>query len=107
MEGFAATGSVIAVVQIAAEVTKLCAHYIRDVQHAREDIQRMQSKVSAVHDVLQKIDNLPGEHNDPAIKQCCNDPASIQRRLELSKKHKAMKRVGIRALRWFLTSYRK
>ena len=105
MEGVAAAGSVIAVVQIAAEITKLCASYIRAVRHAHDDIQRMESKVSALCRVLEKLENAPQlRDNATTITQCGNDLRSIQEKLEPSTKHKAMKRFGIRALKWPLTS---
>src|SRR5436305_12546614 len=101
MEGLAAASSVIAVMQITAEITKLCGGYIRDVQDACQDIQRMQSKASTLCDVMEKLRKSPQlQNHDAAIKQYCCDLKSIRDRLEPTKKRKAMKRMGIRALKW-------
>ena len=105
MERLAAAGSVIAVVQIATEITKLCASYICNVHHAHAEIQRMDSKVAALCRVLEKLEKTPQmKDNATAITQCGNDLQSIQEKLEPSTKHKTMKRFGMRALKWPLTS---
>jgi hypothetical protein len=105
MDGLGAAASVIAVVQIAAEVAKLCGGYIRDVQHARQDIQHMQSKASALHDVLERLRNSPQSNvSEVTIQQCSNDLKSIREKLEPKKRHAAIKRIGMRALKWPFTS---
>ena len=105
MEGLAGAASIIAVVQVAAEISKLCGGYVRDVKHASSDIQRMESKVAALCGVLEKIRKHPEmKANHAAIVQCGNDLQSIKEKLEPSTKHKAMKRFGIRALKWPFTS---
>jgi hypothetical protein len=105
MEGIGAAASVIAVVQIAAEVAKLCARYIRDVQHAREDIRGLQSKAVALEDVLGQINKSSHSNISQAtIQQCSDDLTSIREKLEPKKRHTAMKRIGMRALKWPLTS---
>jgi len=79
MEGLEAPGSVIAVIQIAAEVAKLCRGYLHDVQHARQDIERMRAEVSALHDVLERLNNSPQSNtNKAAVQQCFNDLKSLK-----------------------------
>ena len=105
MEGLAAAGSIIAVVQIAAEISKLCGGYIRDVKHARGDIQRMESKVSALCGVLERFEKAPHlSINDATLIQCSKDLRSIKKKLEPLTKHKTIKRFGMRALKWPFTS---
>ena len=71
MEGLGAAASVIAVVQVAAEVAKLCGGYLHDVQHARQDIDRMRVKALALHDVLERLNLSPQSNsNRAAIQQC-------------------------------------
>jgi hypothetical protein len=105
MEGLGAAASVISVVQIAAEITKLCGGYIRDVQHARGDIERMQSKALSLHDVLVRLSHRPqSKTNQAAVRQGCNDLKSTRDKLEPKKKHTVMKRVGTSAFKWSFTS---
>lgn len=105
MEGLAAAGSVVAVLEIAVEITRLCSGYIHDVRHASQDIQRLLSKVSALSDVLKKLQETAQLKDSGAIiVQCVNDLGSIKEKLEPSKGRRAAKFVGIRALRWPFTS---
>src|SRR5271155_812474 len=105
MEGLGAAASVIAIVQIAAEVAKLCGGYLHDVQHARQDIERMKAKVSALHDVLGQLNNSPPSNtNKAAVQQCFNELKSLREQLEPKKRHAAMKRFGVRSLKWPFSS---
>ncbi|KAL9578122.1 MAG: hypothetical protein Q9212_005922 [Teloschistes hypoglaucus] len=105
MEGIAAAASIIAIVQISEEVGKLCGTYIRGVRHAQKEIERLQKKALALHAVLKRLENEPHTSIDgKVIKNCCDELSSIKERLEPRKKQVAMKRFGLRALKWPFTS---
>lgn len=105
MEGIAAAASIIAIVQISEEVGKLCGTYIRGVQHAQKEIERLQTKALALHAVLKRLENEPHTSIDgKVIRSCCDELSSIKERLEPRKKQVAMKRFGLRALKWPFTS---
>lgn len=105
MEGVAAAGSVITILQITEEIGRLCRRYIHEVRHAQRDIHRLQSKASALHKVLTRLNNEPHSNIDAtAVQKCCKDLSSIQERLKPKTKHTPMKRVGFRALKWPFSS---
>ncbi|KAL8631125.1 hypothetical protein Q9189_003159 [Teloschistes chrysophthalmus] len=105
MEGITAAASIIAIVQISEEVGKLCGTYIRGVRHAQKEIERLQTKALALHAVLKRLENEPHTSIDgKVIKSCCDELSSIKERLQPRKKQVAMKRFGLRALKWPFTS---
>ncbi|KAI4117552.1 MAG: hypothetical protein LQ338_007532 [Usnochroma carphineum] len=88
MEGLAAAGSVLTILQVTEEIGKLCGRYIHDVRHARKDIERLQSKVSALHKVLTRLENASHPDIDAtAVQRCCEDLRSIKGRLEPKRMH--------------------
>ncbi|KAL8721438.1 MAG: hypothetical protein Q9225_001883 [Loekoesia sp. 1 TL-2023] len=105
MEGLGAAASVTALLQITAEVGKLCGKYMQEVRHAQKDIERLQSKVSALHEVLTRIHNE--SHSDmptATVQKCLEELRSIKERLEPKHRHIAMNRMGLRSLKWPFTS---
>lgn len=60
MAALGSVASIIAVVQIAGSVAKLCGGYIADVNDARQDIERLQKKAATLRDILQRV----AEEND-------------------------------------------
>lgn len=71
MDGLSTAASVIAVIQIAAEVANLCGGYIQGVKHARRDIEQMKAKAEALRNVLERLKNAPESNIDKvAIQQC-------------------------------------
>ena len=115
MEALGSVSSVIAVVQIAGSVAKLCGGYIADVKDARQDIERLQQKAAILRDVLQRL----AEENDgtklhprllsdnvlKSVNQCSQDLRRLQEKLQPKTRHKTMSRVGLRALHWPLSKY--
>jgi hypothetical protein len=61
MAGIGEAASIIAVVQITAQVVKLCGGYLSDVSDARQEVQQMHSRVSALHNVLEQAQRLVGD----------------------------------------------
>lgn len=105
MEALAGAASIIALVQITEEVGKLCGNYIQGVRHAKRDIERLQSKASALHGVLTRLnDKAQANIDSKAVQNCCEDLKSIKERLEPLRRHAAMQRMGLRALKWPFTS---
>ncbi|KAL8953429.1 MAG: hypothetical protein Q9222_000703 [Ikaeria aurantiellina] len=100
MEGLAAAGSVIAILQITAELVKLYGGYIRDVRHAPKEIERLQSKISALGEVLKRFKHRPDATLETSLQTCCEDLASLEARLKPTKRRSAMQRMGVRALKW-------
>jgi hypothetical protein len=113
MEALGSVGSVIAVVQIAGSVAKLCGGYIADVKDARHDIERLQQKTATLRDVLQRIaeannrtNRKPSNLSDNVLKsvdQCSQDLGKLQEKLQPKTRHKIISMVGLRALKWPLS----
>jgi hypothetical protein len=113
MEALGSVSSIIAVVQIAGSVAKLCGGYIADVKDARQDIERLQQKAAILRDVLQRMaeandrtDPKPRNLSDNVLKsigQCSQDLGRLQEKLQPKTRHKTMSRVGFRALKWPLS----
>jgi uncharacterized protein YicC (UPF0701 family) len=113
MEAVASASSIITVVQIAASVAKLCSGYILDVKDARWDIERVQQKTAILRDVMEKLAKIDDQtqakpvslpaHVIAAVHQCLQDLQELQGKLQPKSKHKAMRKVGWRALKWPLS----
>jgi hypothetical protein len=113
MAGIGEAASIIAVIQISARIGKLCGGYLSEVRDAKKDIERLQSKVLAFHDVLQNVQQTFGGSNParlPAlssvlkdVERCVNDLEKLQTELDPGRRQKAMKRIGLRALKWPFT----
>ena len=105
MEVLAVTASIIPVIQIIEEIVKLCGTYIRNVRHAHQDIERLQSKVLALQEVLTRIKSNPQlKTEQAAVKQCLKEVTFIKDKIKPEKGHAAIKRMGIRAFKWPFTS---
>ena len=113
MEALASVGSIIAVVQIAGSVAKLCGGYIADVKDARQDIERMQQEVATLRDVLQRMAEASDRKNPKplnlstnvleSVDRCSKDLGSLQEKLQPNTRHKTMSKFGVRALKWPLS----
>jgi hypothetical protein len=58
MDGLSAAASVIAVIQIAEDVCSKLQHYIWAVKGAKKNIERLKDEVLALHNVLEKVEDL-------------------------------------------------
>ncbi|KAE9371255.1 hypothetical protein N431DRAFT_376754 [Stipitochalara longipes BDJ] len=58
MDGLSAAASVIAVIQISAQVFDLCRTYYLNVKDARKDIQRLRNEVNSLQDILVNVADL-------------------------------------------------
>ncbi len=113
MEALETTSSIIAVIQIAGSVAKLCGGYIADVKDAGKDIERLQHKTITLSNVLQrmievdsKTKSQPSNLSDnvwKSVGQCLQDLKKLQEKLQPKTRHKSMSRIGLRALKWPLS----
>ena len=114
MDGLSVAASLVAVVQLSAQVFSLCQEYYIGVKQSRDEIQRLSSEVLAIHEILEKVsDLLEGPNgtklatlalldkkNGPA-QQCAAQLQAIKAQLE---PHEGMRKLGWRALKWPLKS---
>ncbi|KAF8533679.1 vegetative incompatibility protein HET-E-1 [Trichophaea hybrida] len=110
MDPLSLTASIIAVVQISKEILTLCGKYAADVKDAKADIESLTSEVTAFHDVLNKVKDLAEGPNAaelptlntliPTIEHSLSELKDLKTRLNPGKRRKAMKRVGLGALKW-------
>ncbi|KAF2258043.1 vegetative incompatibility protein HET-E-1 [Lojkania enalia] len=118
MDGHSGAASVIAVVDISAKVASLCFQYSVAVQDAKEDIGRLQQKVTDIENIVEKLQQLLDKQDksqlstvrtllDP-LEKCSQElkelETKLKAKLEPSVGRKAMQRFDIRALKWPLTS---
>ena len=110
MDGLSAAASVIAVVQISAEVNSLCQKYLVGVKHARNDIERLSTEVRALREILKRLEELVNSSSvmklsilavvneqGGLMKKCIQQLAGIKDKLEASGD---MKKIGLRTLKW-------
>jgi hypothetical protein len=113
MAGIGEAASIIGVIQITAQVVKLCGGYLSEVNDARQDIEQLRSKALALQGVLEhaqrivkdpKSGKLPVSNSAlESLKQCVSDLQLLQTKLDPGKRGKVMKRFGLRALKWPFT----
>ncbi|MCJ1421928.1 hypothetical protein MMC32_008295, partial [Xylographa parallela] len=107
-------GTILAIVELSATTLSCIGKYYVGVKNARADIQRLSNEVEGFHDVLQKVQELVQSSQATRLpistsftnvaKQSLLDITALEKRLNPSKKERIMKRVGVRALAWPLTS---
>jgi uncharacterized protein YicC (UPF0701 family) len=113
MEALGSASSIIAVVQIAGSVAKLCGGYISDVKDARQDIERLQQKTATLRDVVERLAKIGDQtktkpvslpaHVIESLRHCLQDLQKLQDRLQPKTGQKAMSKLGWRALKWPLS----
>lgn len=115
MDGFSGAASVIAVIDLSAKIASLCFHYSVAVKDAKKDIERLQRKVADLKDILEEMKQLLLDgRNDPRLsaahklegplKNCFLLLEGLKTQLDPGKTRKAMRRLGMRALKWPFTS---
>ena len=118
MDGLTTVASVMAVIQISGQVVSLCrTYYSLEVKDARSEIRRLREEVTALEDVLAKVVELA---DDPTIdevqvlklvnlaegpvQQCQAFLAALVAKLKKGQETDKMKRFGLRAMKWPLSS---
>lgn len=115
MDGLSALASVIAVIDASVKIASLCFQYSKEVKSAKEDIERLQRKVTDIKNVLERLNReRQGENRlsvtqklSESLKACLAQLEQLQAQLEPGepgKARKAMQRYGARALKWPFTS---
>jgi uncharacterized protein YaaN involved in tellurite resistance len=110
MAGLEEAANVIAVIELSAKVASACLEYSHAVKNAAKDVDRLQSEVKSLQDVLQNVKQLLDGFNgaklsaslglSKEIDGCRSELSALDQRLNPRKSRKAMSRGGIRALKW-------
>jgi hypothetical protein len=114
MDGLSGVASVIAILDISAKITSLCVQYSIAVKDAKDDIERMQRKISDITHILERIKHLLDNQDETrfpttlglfdSLGQCLWELENLKVTLGPGKTRKSMNRFGFRALRWPFTS---
>ncbi|KAF9761682.1 hypothetical protein IL306_003749 [Fusarium sp. DS 682] len=110
MEGLGVASSIIAVAELSAKVGKLCLQYSKDVSSARADIERLRNQFEHLEKALLATQRLVKKTKDASLplshelrgsfQSCFDDLQKVEKKLEPSHARTAMRRYGIRALKW-------
>lgn len=114
MDGISAAASVTAIVDISAKVAQLCFQYADAVKDAKKDIDHLQNAITDIKNVLEEVKQLlddqdkarlPTMHKlSRSLEECRQRLQRLEAQLEPGKTRKAMRRFGVRALKWPFTS---
>ncbi|RYP13088.1 hypothetical protein DL765_007037 [Monosporascus sp. GIB2] len=109
-EAVGLAASVIAIIDLSAKVANLCFQYSTAVGNARADITCLRTRLDDIGTSLQGVRHLLDGQNYQelatsrelvdSLNGCTSELAQLQSRLDPGKAHKAMRRVGLRALKW-------
>ncbi|KAH6986840.1 hypothetical protein EDB80DRAFT_655789 [Ilyonectria destructans] len=109
-EAVGLAASVIAIIDLSAKVAVLCLQYSTAVGNARADITHLRSQLDDLGTTLQGVQHLLDNRNNQALATsrklvdsvdgCTSELVQLQSRLDPGKAHKAMRRFGLRALKW-------
>lgn len=110
MDGLSSAASVIAVIQLAGSIVKICGRYIRGVKNARDEIFKLKQAVMGLVGVLQELEVLlqgpySAKHfisqtlNGP-VAECCSTLAALEVMIDPGKGKRVMKKFGLRAWKW-------
>ncbi|KAH8750139.1 hypothetical protein F5883DRAFT_225734 [Diaporthe sp. PMI_573] len=110
MDGIGAAASIIAVVELSANVASICFQYSKDVKNARNDIARVQAEIDSfrntANSALQLLNSPHGDRLNSskllldAVKGAASRLEQLNAELRPPSTCKAMSRIGLRALKW-------
>jgi len=114
MEGLGAAASIIAVIELAAKVASLCLEYSSAVKNARADIDRLRQHTGSLKITVEGAQKLlQGPHGarletSQKLHETLNDTYSqlgdiatkLEAKLHSGRRAKAMRSLGLRAMRW-------
>lgn len=116
MDGLSAAASVVAVIQISAQVFDLCRTYYLNVKDARKDIERLRNEITSLQDILVNVADLANEsssaslqtlrlvnQDDGPLKECQLELTALLGRLSPQNGASKVKLV-LRSLKWPLNS---
>ena len=114
MDGLSVAASVFAVVDMSTKVASLLFQYSKDVWNAKEAIVQLQQEVSNLKDATESVQKLLKGPNGTRLKSsqkllvALSDSRSqlgrLEQKLDPGRARKAMRRMGLRALKWPLES---
>jgi hypothetical protein len=114
MEGLGIAASVISVIELSTKVAGLCLQYSIAVKNAKADIERLRNVLNAFKNTLEDAQQLLKDSNSAKLPSsrkvsgllvdCSLQLVELEKKLDLGKTHKLMKKVGFRALKWPFTS---
>ncbi|KAF4970220.1 hypothetical protein FSARC_2685 [Fusarium sarcochroum] len=114
MEGLGVAANLIAVVDLSTKVATLCFQYSRDVSSARADIQRLRDQVEHLATTLRAtrrlVEGTKGQSLSTSqelagsFRSCMADLERLEKKLDPNPVRTAMRRYGIRALKWPFSS---
>ncbi|KAF4895134.1 Kinesin light chain [Colletotrichum fructicola] len=114
MEVLGVAANVIAVVDLSAKVASLCFQYSKEVASARSDIQRLRTQVEHLGTVLRATQSLvegskgrtllTSQELVGSIRACIADLERLETKLNPNPARTAMRRLGLRALKWPFSS---
>lgn len=114
MDGLNGVASIIAVVDISAKVASLCFQYLVAVKDAKRDIERLQTKVTDIKNVLEEALRLLDKQHKPqlstigklpdSLEECYQQLQGLKAQLEPGRGRKVMQRAGFQAPKWPFTS---
>lgn len=79
MDGLSSAASVIAVIQLAGSIVKICGDYIQEVKKARDEILELQQAVTDLEGVLRELNVLLQGPNGSRISSSQTISGSITR----------------------------
>jgi hypothetical protein len=116
MDGLSAAASVIAVIQISAQVFDLCRTYYLNVKDARKDIQRLRNEVNSLQDILVNVVDLANapqssslrtlsiiNQKDGPLEQCRVELTALLTKLDPGEAASKFA-LALRSLKWPLQS---
>ncbi|KAI1063961.1 hypothetical protein LB506_005763 [Fusarium annulatum] len=109
-EAVGLAASIIAIVELSAKVGKLCVQYSTAAGNARADISRLQTRLKDLNVCLEAAQRLLDDPKNTALvtsrslvdslNACETELAEVRERLDPGSARKAMRRFGLRALKW-------
>jgi hypothetical protein len=114
MEAVGSAASIIAVIDLSAKVASICFQYSAAVKNARSDVERLQGELERLRTTLQGAQRLLESPNGKRLQtsqglrngliDCSSQLSELQSRLEKKlnpgSARKAMRKFGLRALKW-------
>ncbi|KAG9501976.1 hypothetical protein J7337_007684 [Fusarium musae] len=102
--------SIIAIVELSAKIGKLCVQYSTEAGNARADISRLENRLKDLNVCLEAAQRLLGDPKNTALatsrslvdslNACKRELSEVQDKLDPGSARKAMRRFGLRALKW-------
>lgn len=110
MDGLSSAASVIAGIQLAGSIVKICGGYLKEVKDARDDICELQETVMDLERVLNELKiflygpkgaKLSSSRTlDGPVAKCCLILTVLEEMIDPGRRKKGMRKFGFRAWRW-------